>query len=359
MVQRVQLAAAMVHEPDVLVLDEPYAGLDPNAVQFLSAVVLDHAAAGHHVVLSSHQLDLVEDVCEEIFMLHRGRIVLAGAVADLKAESPDRYLRVDAGVAPDWLAGTDAMVIERTPAGSRIRLDVGADAATVLDRVRDRAPVHDFGVEAPSLSELFLAAAGDHAAADLVTAGAAVRPDGRAVRLVIGREVREALRRKAVWVAAALALLATGALVIVPSLVSSDDARTVVVVGTARSDVGGRTARGRGRGRTRRAGRIRRRRRCGAPRGARPPTRTSRFSRRNRWRSSPATPTTASVAVARQALTVQHQTARLGPTASTERASPPRCDRPASISRRSTPIVTPGSASPPSRRSPCTCSSSW
>ncbi len=169
MVQRIQLAAAMVHEPDVLVLDEPYAGLDPNAVEFLSAVVLDHAASGHHVVLSSHQLDLVEDVCEEIFMLDRGRIVLSGRVADLKAASPDRYLRVDAGVAPDWLTGTAAVVTDRSPAGSRIRLDVGADAGTVLDRVRDRAAVRDFGVETPSLSELFLAASAHDAEADLVT----------------------------------------------------------------------------------------------------------------------------------------------------------------------------------------------
>jgi ABC-2 type transport system ATP-binding protein len=171
MVQRVQLAAAMVHTPEVLVLDEPFAGLDPNAVEFLSQVVVDHAAAGHHVVLSSHQLDLVEDVCEEIFMLHRGRVVLAGGVAELKARSPERYLRVDARVDPEWLEGAEATVTERTPAGTRIRLGVGADAVAVLDRVRDRAQVHDFGVEAPTLSELFLAAAGEDVPRDFEVAG--------------------------------------------------------------------------------------------------------------------------------------------------------------------------------------------
>jgi ABC-type uncharacterized transport system ATPase subunit len=70
-------------------------------------------------VLSTHQLDLVDDVAEEIFMLDRRRIVLSGRVADLKAAGPDRYLRVGAGVAPNWLTGTGAVVTERSPAGSR------------------------------------------------------------------------------------------------------------------------------------------------------------------------------------------------------------------------------------------------
>ena len=77
MAQRVQLAAAMVHEPDVLVLDEPFAGLDPVAVQFLSDVITDHAAAGRHLLFSSHQLDLVEELCETVTMMHRGKVALA------------------------------------------------------------------------------------------------------------------------------------------------------------------------------------------------------------------------------------------------------------------------------------------
>lgn len=79
MAQRVQLAAAMVHDPPVLVLDEPFAGLDPTAVGFLSEVVLAHAAAGGRVLFSSHQLDLVEDLCETITMIDDGRVVLVPA----------------------------------------------------------------------------------------------------------------------------------------------------------------------------------------------------------------------------------------------------------------------------------------
>ncbi|MGE3620942.1 MAG: ABC transporter ATP-binding protein [Acidimicrobiia bacterium] len=164
MAQRVQLAAAMVHEPDLLVLDEPFAGLDPVAVEFLSRVVLDHVEAGRNLLFSSHQLDLVEGLCDTISLLHRGRVVLEGELRALKAASPDRYLRVDVPV-DDTALGPGAEVVTSSTAGSRIRLDPGTDPGRVLDAVRARTPVADFGVEAPSLSELFLAAAGEKAEA--------------------------------------------------------------------------------------------------------------------------------------------------------------------------------------------------
>ncbi len=156
MAQRVQLAAAMVHDPPVLVLDEPFAGLDPTAVEFLSDVVTAHAGSGRNVLFSSHQLDLVEDLCETITMLHRGRVVLTGDVGDLKAASPDRYLRVDVDVDEAVVDDLGAEVVDRSAAGSRIRLDPGGNALAVLDRLRSGAEIRDFGVESPTLSELFL-----------------------------------------------------------------------------------------------------------------------------------------------------------------------------------------------------------
>jgi ABC-2 type transport system ATP-binding protein len=160
MAQRVQLAAAMVHDPEVLVLDEPFAGLDPTAVEFLSSVVLEHVRAGRNVVLSSHQLDLVEDVCESIYLLHHGRVVLSGKVSELKQASPHRYLHVDVAVPAEWLTGLPAVVDRSTSASSRVRLLPDADAARVLDCIREHAHVTQFSVEAPTLSELFLAATG-------------------------------------------------------------------------------------------------------------------------------------------------------------------------------------------------------
>lgn len=167
MQQRVQLAAALVHDPPVVVLDEPFAGLDPVAVEHLSQVVSARAEAGQTVVFSSHQLDLVEDLCESIVMLHRGRIVMSGRVSDLKAASGERQLRLQVEVAghPGGRAWVEALpgveVAEATPAGLRLRLGPGIDPLAVLDAARAVGSVLDFGLEQPSLSQLFLRAVDD------------------------------------------------------------------------------------------------------------------------------------------------------------------------------------------------------
>jgi ABC-2 type transport system ATP-binding protein len=160
MAQRVQLAAAMVHEPELLVLDEPFAGLDPVAVRFLSDVIEAHVRAGRNLLFSSHQLDVVEELCESITLIHQGRVVLQGDLKALKAASPERYLRVDVSVDPSWVPAEVAEVTARATGGSHLRLRPGADAGAVLDRIREQVPVRSFGVEEPSLSELFLSAAG-------------------------------------------------------------------------------------------------------------------------------------------------------------------------------------------------------
>ncbi len=162
MSQRVQLAAAMVHGPELLVLDEPFAGLDPVAVRFLSEVIREHTRAGGNLLFSSHQLDLVEDLCESITLLNRGRVVLQGDVKQLKASSPNRWLRVDVAVEPSWIDPSAAQIGTVDASGTRLRLLPGADPGEVLDSIRAHARPNDFGVEAPTLSELFLDAAGVH-----------------------------------------------------------------------------------------------------------------------------------------------------------------------------------------------------
>jgi ABC-2 type transport system ATP-binding protein len=161
MAQRVQLAAAMVHRPALLVLDEPFAGLDPSAVEFLSSVIVDHVRDGGNLLFSSHQLDLVEDLCETITLINHGRVVLHGDLRELKSASPDRYLEVDVVVEPSWIDRVPATIATTDAAGSRLRLEPEADPLAVLDAVRAHQEPQAFAVQAPTLTELFLEAAGE------------------------------------------------------------------------------------------------------------------------------------------------------------------------------------------------------
>jgi ABC-2 type transport system ATP-binding protein len=164
--QRVQLAAALVHEPDALVLDEPFSGLDPIAVASLSGILSEAARAGRLVLFSSHQLDLVEDLCDSVAVIDRGRLVMSGAVAELKRESPRRELRVVVAGDGDgrWAHGIAGVRgVEARADGVHLALDRDADPLAVLDAARRVGRVEDFALELPDLTELFLDAVGRRA----------------------------------------------------------------------------------------------------------------------------------------------------------------------------------------------------
>ncbi len=159
--QRAQLAITLVHEPDVLVMDEPFSGLDPLAVDALVDVLAETTAAGAIVLLSSHQLDLVASVCPSVVVIDHGRIVLDGAVQSIRDASPWRHLAVRFGEPTSW-----------QPTGAR-SVSVSADGRTVRAIVRADDPVdaivHDaashgipIGVSyaPPDLSDVFRAAVG-------------------------------------------------------------------------------------------------------------------------------------------------------------------------------------------------------
>jgi ABC-2 type transport system ATP-binding protein len=161
MQQRLQLATSLVHDPTVIVLDEPFAGLDPVAVASLSETLRLRARDGRTVLFSSHQLDLVQDLCEDIAMVDRGRTVLLGNVATLRASSGRRQLRVHVK-APnrDWLlAYPDITVASDEADDLRLALPPGIDPLEVLDAARAAGRVVDFGLDLPTLSQLFLSAA--------------------------------------------------------------------------------------------------------------------------------------------------------------------------------------------------------
>jgi ABC-2 type transport system ATP-binding protein len=155
--QRVQLAAALVHSPELLVLDEPFSGLDPLAMDAMSTLLADLAHAGAAVLFSSHQLDVVEHLCEDVVVIDRGHVVLTGDLDEIRDRAPDRYLDVTVSRDPERLLHlTDAAVVAHD--GDRVRLRVGRHVDPVLLVAGVGGDVERLAYEPPTLSELFRAA---------------------------------------------------------------------------------------------------------------------------------------------------------------------------------------------------------
>ena len=160
--QRVQLAVALVHDPELLVLDEPFSGLDPVGVDVLSGVLQERADAGVPVVFSSHQLELVERLCEAVAIVNRGRRGRHGA----RSRSCASAARAATTCACGWPATATAPGSPacRAPSWSRPgRAAAGAAARgrelrPLLDAARAAGTVTHFSLERPTLSDLFRSA---------------------------------------------------------------------------------------------------------------------------------------------------------------------------------------------------------
>ena len=154
--QRVQLAAALVFSPELLVLDEPFAGLDPVAVDAMSDVLRSQANAGKPVLLSSHQLDIVERLCDRVGIINHGQMVALGTVDDLSARGPVRYWVDAPSASPGWYDGVSgAVLIEQDGPNWLIQLADGTDEQGVLRAALAAGPLREFRRDRPTLAQLF------------------------------------------------------------------------------------------------------------------------------------------------------------------------------------------------------------
>ena len=156
--QRVQLTAALIHDPELVVLDEPFSGLDPLGVESLAEMLMQTASTGVAVVFSSHQLDLVEDVCQDVVIIDHGTIVLAGVVEALKAASPRRSLEVAVNGEPWVPVLPSGTVTSKQDGRLRVLVDASVDLDEILASARQAGEVTAFSFEPPSLTDLFLEA---------------------------------------------------------------------------------------------------------------------------------------------------------------------------------------------------------
>ena len=155
--QRVQLAAALVHGPELLVLDEPLAGLDPTGIDAIGDVLVEQARSGCCVLLSSHQLDQVEDLCESVTIIDHGRLIVSGRVDDLATAGARRLVvRVEGDREAAWARDLAGVIISEVTAGeARLVINESIDSDAVLQAARVAGRVTEFVFQRRRLSEVF------------------------------------------------------------------------------------------------------------------------------------------------------------------------------------------------------------
>ncbi|NHB84012.1 ABC transporter ATP-binding protein [Tessaracoccus sp. HDW20] len=153
--QRVQIAGAVLADPKALILDEPFSGLDPDAVDEMFALLTEFTTRGVPVLFSSHQLELVERLCDRITILRSGRVVASGSVDELRGAGPTRH-RIAAAGDLGWLRGREGVtVVELDGPRAEVEfVDETAAQATLAEAVA-RGPVHAFGPVLRPLSDYY------------------------------------------------------------------------------------------------------------------------------------------------------------------------------------------------------------
>jgi ABC-2 type transport system ATP-binding protein len=160
--QLIQFIVAVIHDPELIILDEPFAGLDPVRTQTVQNIVGKLRDEGKAIILSTHQMNKVEELCDRVLMIDKGHTILYGDLMETRA----KFRRNSVQVAIDGELGGLPGVIDRKPRKDAIELVLAPDTTpqTILDRLRDRGiTINRFEVTTPSLNEVFLNLVGaDH-----------------------------------------------------------------------------------------------------------------------------------------------------------------------------------------------------
>lgn len=153
--QRVQVAAALLHEPEVLILDEPFSGLDPIAVDSMSSILRDYASRGVPVLFSSHQLDLLDVLVDHLVIIQDGRILANASAEDLRASQATRH-KLSLGADAGWLRDEPGVeVIDISGSRALVNFQTEADSQRVLREALSLGTVTEFAIHRPALADIY------------------------------------------------------------------------------------------------------------------------------------------------------------------------------------------------------------
>jgi ABC-2 type transport system ATP-binding protein len=179
--QKVQFIAAILHGPEVLLMDEPFTGLDPVNLALLREAFVEQRDAGRTIVFSTHQMEAAEALCESLAIVDQGRVVAGGTLAELKRTSRSRTVRlgIEGETMPIWLGAVPGVIAVRPGAGfAEVELSAGIEPSAVLAAAVARgADVTRFEVAEPSLEAIFIEKVGRSAEDEATLADDASTPD--------------------------------------------------------------------------------------------------------------------------------------------------------------------------------------
>jgi len=178
--QKIQFIAAILHDPEVLLMDEPFAGLDPVNVALLKEAFLEMRDRGKTLVLSTHQMEMVEELCESLVIIDKGRIVVGGPVRDVRRASGRRVVRLGVTGDPDleWLGGLDGIRVIRPGRDyTELYVEAGRDPESVLQAALARGEhVSHFEIADPSIEQIFIEQVGAVPSEEKTLAGRTTPP---------------------------------------------------------------------------------------------------------------------------------------------------------------------------------------
>jgi ABC-2 type transport system ATP-binding protein len=165
MQQKIQFIMAVLHDPDLLILDEPFSGLDPINVELLKEIVLDLKRAGKTIIFSTHQMEVAEKICDDICLINRSQKVLDGSLREIKSSFGRNAVDIRA-MGGDGVLDDPALVskLVRHADEAQVLLAPGADAQVLLKRlIGAGAIVEKFEMVEPSLNDIFITKVTEHA----------------------------------------------------------------------------------------------------------------------------------------------------------------------------------------------------
>ncbi|MEZ7171649.1 ABC transporter ATP-binding protein [Sporosarcina sp. OR05] len=163
--QKIQVIAALMHDPKLIILDEPFSGLDPVNVEMLKRAIIDSRNNGATILFSSHRMDHVEELCEQLSIIHRGKQIVSGSLRDVKRSFGRQNVRIRSDydlTALDQLQGV--LNVNHSIEGAVFQIEDEAVAAELLTAALQAGPIRHFEIEEPSLQDIFIAKVGkEHA----------------------------------------------------------------------------------------------------------------------------------------------------------------------------------------------------